>query len=139
MTMNIYDLNSAAPQSETAERHEAQPKSNMPTNNKPIRIPEPWEFTLNDENLFAAIYRVTDLAAVMNFPLPELVKWVVGSYETSLNDVRSGHEEAYGWPYFTDEEREAVEEMNLPITEECLACGVNHETGEAQDDEGDSG
>jgi len=54
MTMNIYDLNSAAPQSETAERHEAQPKSNMPTNNKPIRIPEPWEFTLNDENLFAA-------------------------------------------------------------------------------------
>jgi hypothetical protein len=95
--------------------------------------------TLSDEDIMFAIYRVTDLAVVIGYPLGELVKNVIGAYETSINDVRSGHEAAYGWPYFTDEEREAVEEMNIPITEKCLACGEDHETGEAQDDEGYSG
>jgi len=81
---------------------------------------------INDEDMMSAIFRAAELAVIIDFPLPELVKVFVGAYETSVNDVKSGHSAAYGWQWLTDEEREVAEQMDIPITEKCEACSESH-------------
>jgi len=120
--MNMpYDFNSAGPQSET---------ETMPTTTRTLMERDVWKplapTNLMEEDFWGAICQATELAVLMGINMPDFIRYAVGSYETSLNDVKSGHSAAYGWHWLTDEQREAVEGMDLPITEECLACGEDH-------------
>ena len=111
-----YDFNSAGPQAVTptsAPQSETKTMTTMPT-------------TLMEEDFWEAICRATELAVLMGINMPDFIRYAVGSYETALNDVKSGHSAAYGWHWLTDDQREAVEAMDVPITEECKACGEDH-------------